>query len=86
MSQNKLKLNNDKTEIILFCSKKRVAELNIESLSVAGTDASVASEPVRSLEVMFDSQLIKSVATKSSFHLRNIVNARCVLTEDATKQ
>ena len=30
MSQNKLKLNNDKTEIILFGSKKHLAELNIK--------------------------------------------------------
>ena len=90
MSQNKLKLNNDKTEIILFGSKKHQAELNIKSLSVAGTDVSVASEPVRNLGAMFDSQLIivphvKSVVKKSSFHLRNIGKARRVLTEDATK-
>ena len=40
MSHNKLKLNNDKTEIILFGSLKHihVAELTIKSLSVAGTD------------------------------------------------
>ena len=90
MSQNKLKLNNDKTEIILFGSKKHLAELNIKSLSVAGTDVSVASEPVRNLGAMFDSQLImaphvKSVVKKSSFHLRKIGKARRVLTEDATK-
>ena len=90
MSQNKLKLNNDKTEIILFGSKKHLAELNIKSLSVAGTDVSVASEPVRNLGAMFDSQLImathvKSFVKKSSFHLRNIRKARRVLTEDATK-
>ena len=90
MSQNKLKLNNDKTEIILFGSKKHLAELNIKSLSVAGTDVSVASEPVRNLGAMFDSQLImathvKSVVKKSSFPLRNIGKARRVLTEYATK-
>ena len=50
----------------------------------------VASEPVRNLGAMFDSQLImaphvKSVVKKSSFHLRNIGKARRVLTEDATK-
>ena len=49
MSQNKLKLKNDKTEIILFGSMKHLAELNNKSLSVAGTDVSVASEPVRNL-------------------------------------
>ena len=79
------KLNNDETEIILFGSKKHLAELNIKSLSVAGTDVSVASEPVRNLGAMFDSQLImaphvKSVVKKSSFHLRNIGKARRVLT------
>ena len=87
MSQNKLKLNNDKTEIILFVSKKHLAELNIKS---AGTGVSVASEPVRNLGAMFDSQLImapqvKRVVKTSSFHLRNIGKARRVLTEDATK-
>ena len=51
---------------------------------------SVASEPVRNLGAMFDSQLImaphvKSVVKKSSFHLRNIGKARRVLTESATK-
>ena len=90
MSQNKWKLTNDKTEIILLDSKKHLAELNIKSLSEAGTDVSVASEPVRNLGAMFDSQLImaphvKSVVKKSSFHLRNIGKARHVLTEDATK-
>ena len=86
MSQNKLKLNNDKTEIILFGSKKHLAELNIMSLSVAGTDVSVASEPVRNLGAMFDSQLIMAPhVKKSSFHLRNIGKARRVLTEDATE-
>ena len=51
---------------------------------------SVASEPVRNLGAMFDSQLImaphvKSVVKKSSFHLRNFGKAKHVLTEDATK-
>ena len=51
---------------------------------------SIASEPVRNLGAMFDSQLtmaspVKSVVEKSSFHLRNIGKAKRVLTEDATK-
>ena len=51
---------------------------------------SVASEPVRNLGAMFDSQLImaphvKSVVKGSSFHQRNIGKARRVLTEGATK-
>ena len=73
MSQNKLKLNNDKTEIILFGSKKHLAELNIKSLSVAGTDVSIASEPQ-----LIMAPHVKSVGKKSSFHLRNIGKARRV--------
>ena len=51
---------------------------------------SFASEPVRNLVAMFDSQLImalhvKSVVKISGFHLRNIGKARRVLKEDATK-
>ena len=66
------------------------AKCVIYVLSLAGTYVSVASEPVRNLGAMFDSQLImaphvKSVVKKSSFHLRNIGKARRVLTEDATK-
>ena len=52
MSQNKPELNNDKSKIIIFGSKKHLAELNIESLSVEGMDVSVASEPVRNLGAM----------------------------------
>ena len=67
-----------------------LVELNIKSLSLAGTDMSVASEPLRNMGAMFDSQLcmaphVKSVVKRSSFHLSNIVKARHVLTEDATK-
>ena len=82
MSQNKLKLNNDKTEIILFASKKHLAELNIKLFSVAGMDLSVASEPVRNLGAVFDCQLIMAPHVKSvkSFHLRNIGKARRVFT------
>ena len=46
-SQNRLKLSNDKTEFILLGSKIHLAELNIKSVFVLGTDESAASEPVR---------------------------------------
>ena len=76
--------------MVYIRTEQQFLRLNIKSLSVAGTDVSVASEPVRNLGAMFDSQLItaphvKSVVKKSSFHLRNIGKARRVLTEGATK-
>ena len=55
MAQNMLKLNNGKTEIILFGSKKQLAEVNTQSIDVAGTRVNVSEEPVRNLGAMFDS-------------------------------
>ena len=88
MAQNMLKLNNSKTEIILFGSKKQLAQVNIQSLDVAGT---VSEEPVRILGAMFDLNFtmvsrLNSVVKKASFHLRNIGKVRKLLTEDATKK
>ena len=72
MAQNMPKLNNGKTKIILFSSKKQQAEVNIQSLDVSGTRANVSAEPVRNLGAMFDSNFtmffhINSVAKKLAF-------------------
>ena len=90
MAQNMLKLNNGKTEIILFGSKKQLAKVNIQSLDVAGTRVNV-SEPVRNLGAMFDSNFtmvshVNSFVKKASFHLRNIGKVRKLPTKDATKK
>ena len=50
-----LKLNTGETEIILFGSKKQLAEVNVQSLNVAGTHVNVSEEPVRKLGAVFDS-------------------------------
>ena len=91
MAQNMLKLNNGKTEIILFGSKKQLVKVNIQSLDVAGTRVNVSEEPVRNLGAMFDSNFtmvshVNSFVKKASFHLRNIGKVRKLLTKDATKK
>ena len=55
MAQNMFKLNTIKTQIILFGSKKQLAEVNIQSFDVAGIRVNVSEEPVRNLGAMFDS-------------------------------
>ena len=65
MSKNKLKVNSDNTEIILFGSRKHLAELNIKTHAVAGMDVSIASESVKNLGAMFYSQLIMARHVKS---------------------
>ena len=91
MAQYMLKLNNGKTEIIFFVSRKQLAEVNIHTLDVAGTRVNVSEEPVRNLGAMFESNFtmvshVNSVVKKASFHLRNIGKVRKLLTENATKK
>ena len=73
MAQNMLKSKKDKTKIILFGSKKQLAEVNTKSLDAAGTRVNVSEEPVRNLGAMFDPSFtmvshVNSVGKKASFH------------------
>jgi len=52
MTNNKLKLNNDKTEIMLFGTKLSLADVNFTSFEVAGTQVHVSDGPVRNLVVL----------------------------------
>ena len=65
-------------------------QVNINSITVAGTSVKFSDDPVRNLGVIFDSQLsmkphIRSVVKSGYFHLRNISLARKQLTKDATR-
>ena len=51
MTSNKLKLNNDKTEIILFGTKSAINNINIASLEVAGVRVQLSEGPVKNLGV-----------------------------------
>ena len=90
MTNNKLKLNNSKTEIMLFGTKSSLANVNIASLEVAGTLIHVADGPVRNLGVILDHAMsmtpeVNRMVQSASFHLRNIGQVRKRLTEKATK-
>ena len=91
MSANKLKLNANKTEIMLFGTRHSLQTVNITSLSVAGTQVHVTDGPIGNLGVMFDTTLsmsaqINKMVKTSSFHLRNIGHVRKRLTESTAKQ
>ena len=91
MCENKLKLNAAKTEIILFGSNKDLANINISSLSVAGTKVLVSQKPIRNLGAIFDSRLdmaaqVRNMVKTTCFHLRNIGRVRNMLTVDTAKQ
>lgn len=76
MSQNKLKLNSDKTEVLVMHPKLRTRNTPVVTLNLG--DASISSNPAaRNLGVKFDTTLsfhdqITSVCRSSYMHLRNI--------------
>ncbi|KAL8578691.1 hypothetical protein ACOMHN_045680 [Nucella lapillus] len=86
-SKNKLQLNDDKTECLLFDPSESVAaplSLNIGSSNIA------FSKSARNLGVIFDKDLsmheqVKKICQLAYFEIRKISSVRHYLTTDATK-
>ena len=90
MSQNKLKLNADKTEVLVMGTPQMRAKISIPSITVNSVIVPVLNEPVGNLGAVFDpnmnmsahvSKVIKSV----NYSLRNIGKIRKFLNTDTTK-
>ena len=87
MSANKLKLNDDKTEIITFAARTRP----LEKLSLHVGDTTISSVPcVRDLGVLLDESLtmenqVLQVCKSAYFQLRKIASIRRYLTSAATR-
>ena len=91
MSNNFLKLNSGKTEVLVMGTYQQLAKLNIQSLNVAGVQVYLQQKPVRNLRVMCDrnmtmSDQVKSLVRSVSYHTRNISRIRRHLTIDSTKK
>ena len=90
MIKNKLKINDSKTEFIIFRSPLLKTDLSGVSINVG--DSQISSSPkVRDLGVIFDSCLsldahISNICRSTHFHLRNIGRIRTLLTFHATAQ
>ena len=88
MIKNKLKINDSKTEFIIFRSP--LLKQNLSDLSVSVGDMQVSpSSKVRDLCVVFDQYLtfhdhISGICKSTHFHLRGIGRIRNLLTFDAT--
>ena len=90
MSQNFLKLNADKTEVIVFGFRTQLSKFHLPSITIAGVNVPVQNNPVRNLGVFFDSGLtmtaqVANVIKATNYHLLNISRARKMLTNDAAK-
>ena len=85
MSSNLIKLNADKSEVLVVGFRAQLAKFNLSSLQVAETDVPVQAKPVRNIGVMFDSGLTMSPQVSGIIHLINTSRARKLLTVEATE-
>ena len=88
MAQNMLKLNNDKTEVLLIGADSK-SSCSFGSLQV-GSDLIETSKTARNIGVIFDSEMklethVKNVAKNASYHIRNIGRIRKFLTKEAAE-
>ena len=84
-----LKLNDEKTEVILFTSKHGLKSLPNIAVSVGGQQQ-LRSSSVRNLGVIYDqhismTQHVNSVCRIGYYHLRNIGRIRRYLSHDSAK-
>ena len=89
MSQNKLKLNADKTEVLVLGNPKQRAKISMPTISVNGEIVKIFNIPIDNLGCFDPSMNLAahvSTAVKSAnYHLRNIGKIRKYLTAESTK-
>ena len=90
MKQNFLKLNEDKTEFIIFGTKRNIEKVTAWSVSVGDSEI-LPSTAARNIGAYMDSELnmnthINSVIKSCYFQLRHLAKIRKYLTIDATQK
>ena len=88
MTANKLKLNKDKTEVIVISSQHRprpqLDTLTFGSESVFSTNAARHIGVTKDDKINFEKQ-VASICKSSFYHVRNIARIRRFLSEESTK-
>ena len=77
MSQNKLKFNAEKTEILVMGTPQMQAKISIPSIKVNGVIVPVLNEPVGNLGAVFHPNMnmsahVSKVIKSANYHLREI--------------
>ena len=90
MKTSSLKLNDSKTEVIVYGSAQQLKKITLQSLRVGDCVVRV-TDCVRNLGVQFDAEMtmeshVTAVCKSAIFHLRNISRIRRYLTAAATEQ
>ena len=89
MAGNRLKLNNDKTQLLVISSKYQLSRPPLDGISVGGYRIS-PSDSATNIGVVFYQTAsldghVKSVCKSALFHLRNIAKIREYLNVESTK-
>ena len=87
MLRNRLKLNDEKTEVILLGPQERRNSINLRSIKVGESDIEIV-ENVRNLGLFLDADLsmtvhVNTVVKNCYFHLRRLGQIRHLLTKEA---
>ena len=90
MTSNFLKLNSDKTEVLLIGTYQQLAKYRISSISVAGIQVTLQQTSVRNLGVVFDANMsmvsqVSTVIKSVTYHTRNVTRVRKYLAVDSAK-
>ena len=90
MIANKLKMNNDKTEIMLAGTLSKLNQIDVKNISFDGVNVTLSSK-VKNLGVILDEQFtmdqaVSQVRKSCYFEMRKIAHLRPLISEDSTKQ
>ena len=87
MTTNYLKLNDDKTEVLMVGTKSQLHKSNIHTILIGNTNIEV-KDCVKNIGVYIDSELtmkqhVNQITSTAWFHLRNLFKIRKFLTKSA---
>ena len=90
MTSNLLKLNDQKTEVLILGTNQKRKNLDISLIKVGSAQVPINSKAIRNLGAFFDSDVsMKTDVTKkyqsAHYHLRSIGKARNLLDTNSTK-
>ena len=89
MNSNLLKLNEDKTELMIIGSKRRLKSVNVSSLDIGGSKITPTTSAVN-IGVTLDCNMsmemqVNKIVSAAWYHLHNIFTIRKYLTQSATE-
>ena len=89
MNSNKLKLNSDKTDVIVFGKNKALIDLNFNSVQIKSFSVAVSSS-VKNLGCYLDANFtmscqINNICQQSYYHLKNIGMIRSHINKDTAQ-